>query len=147
MGRDPLYPPLDLLAKEIVSNLQAIELQIKSTKYDVGFWEIIASTSPKFITTPDCLEASGVAILLAQKYDPPVVIFEQINSIHPGMGKKMVGAVMCALMVYPDLFRHIRVNDLSPYLPDGRRWWAHISELYEDYEWRITHDEDVTHVG
>jgi len=135
----------DLLAQEIVSNLAQLGLHVRSQKYGMGFWEIRASSSTKIITVPGDDTASGVALLLALKYEPPMIIFEQINSIHPGMGRKMVAAILEGVRCYPSVFCHVRVNDLSKYLNDGQRWWEHIASHYPDFNWIITHDEDTTH--
>ena len=135
----------DLLAQEIVSNLAQLGLHVRSQKYGMGFWEIRASSSTKIITVPGDDTASGVALLLALKYEPPMIIFEQINSIHPGMGRKMVAAILEGVRCYPSVFCHVRVNDLSKYLNDGQRWWEHIASHYTDFNWIITHDEDTTH--
>jgi hypothetical protein len=135
----------DLLAQRIVSNLDQLSLHVKSQKYGMGFWEIRASSSPKIITVPGNETASGVALLLAHKYEPPMIVFEQINSIHPGMGRMMVAAILEGVRCYPNVFGHVRVNDLSKYLNDGRRWWEHVACNYSDFNWIITHDEETTH--
>ena len=135
----------DLLAQQVVSNLSQLSLHVTSQKYGMGFWEIRASSSTKMITVPGNEAASGVALLLAHKYDPPMIVFEQINSIHPGMGRKMVAAILEGVRCYPNIFCHVRVNDLSKYSNDGRRWWEHVACNYSEFKWIITHDEDTTH--
>ena len=103
----------DLLAQQVVSNLSQLSLHVTSQKYGMGFWEIRASSSTKMITVPGNEAASGVALLLAHKYDPPMIVFEQINSIHPGMGRKMVAAILEGVRCYPNIFCHVRVNEIG----------------------------------
>jgi hypothetical protein len=94
---------------------------------------------------PESAEASGVAALLAGGYTPPTLVFERINSITPGLGRRMVAAMLDSLREYPGVFTHVRVNDLSPVQKDGRRWWEHIADENADFEWIVTHDPDTTH--
>ncbi len=94
------------------------------------------------ITLPHNAEASGLALLLAQKYDPPTLVFEEINSLKPGLGRAMIAAAVSGLGARPGLFQRIRVNDLSRRLHDGRRWWEHVAGAYPAFEWVVTHDED-----
>jgi hypothetical protein len=138
-------PAIDKVADDICRNLRALGLYVESKKYRSGFCEIVASSSRKMITLPDGKEASGIALLLAKKYDPPAVVFEEINSLRAGLGSQMVRAVVAALDESPRVFERLRVNDLSPRMKDGRRWWEHIASSYPEFEWHITHDEDLTH--
>lgn len=131
-------------AAEIANALHGIGLYVDSKCYGNDFWEIRASSSPRLITTPHS-EASGVALLLAAKFDPPALVFEQINSRRRGLGRQMVAAVMTALRARPGGFARVKVNDLSPVTADGRRWWEHVADAYPDFDWRITHDPDATH--
>ncbi len=143
--RKPVDPAIDAVAHEICANLAALGLHVGSTSQGMRFIEIRGSTSKRLITTPDSKEASGVALLLAGGYDPPAVVFEQINSIEPGLGSRMVGAVLAGARTRPDVFSCVRVNDLSPFQPDGRRWWEHVADAHPQFDWRITHDPDASH--
>ncbi len=143
--RKPVDPAIDAVAHEICANLAALGLHVGSTSQGRRFVEIRGSTSKRLITTPDSKEASGVALLLAGGYDPPAVVFEQINSIEPGLGSRMVGAVLAGARTRPDVFSCVRVNDLSPFQPDGRRWWEHVADAHPQFDWRITHDPDASH--
>jgi len=136
---------LDAVAKSIDARLRALGLFVASHAYGSGFCEIFASSSPRMIILPDSVEASGVAILLAAAYTPPTVVFERINSISPGLGRRMVAAALDGLRAHPGVFHRLRVNDLSPFQADGRRWWEHIAEAHKDFEWIVTHDPDTTH--
>jgi hypothetical protein len=140
-------PRFEKIANDICHNLSGLGLHVKSTKYGSGFWEIVASTSEKMITLPGGNEASGIALLLAGKYDPPTLVFEEINSLRSGLGRQMVGAVLAGLESSPGVIGRLRVNDLSPRLRDGRRWWEHIASSRPEFDWRITHDDDnLTHL-
>jgi hypothetical protein len=139
-------PPLERAAESICRNLRALGLYARWKCYRPGFCEIVASTSPKMITLPGGAEASGIAILLAAAYDPPTLVFEQINSLRRGLGSAMVGAVVAGLREHPGLLGRLRVNDLSPMGEDGRRWWEHIALRYAELDWLITHEEDMTHL-
>jgi hypothetical protein len=143
--RSETRPALAALAEDICVNLRGLELFVDARPHGTGFVEIRASTSRELITTPDSAEASGVALLLAGKYDPPALVFEQINSIQPGLGRRMVAAVMAGLRAHPGVLACVKVNDLSPFQPDGRRWWEHVADGYADLRWRITHDPDEAH--
>jgi hypothetical protein len=138
---------LEKVADEICRNLLGLGLYVEARNYKVAFWEIVASSSRRMITLPGGNEASGIALLLAGKYDPPTLVFEEINSLMPGLGSKMVGAAIAALETHPGVFQRIRVNDLSPRLGDGRRWWEHIASAYPRFDWHITHEENLTHVN
>lgn len=134
-------PAMRAVAEAIAHNLAALGLYVDSRSYGRNFLEIKASTSPKLITTPDGTEASGVALLLAGAYEPPSLVFEQINSLQRGLGRAMVEAVIAGAKERPDVFRRLRVNDLSPRLQDGRRWWEHVAAAHPEFDWAITHEE------
>jgi hypothetical protein len=138
-------PAIGEIAEEICRNLRELGLFVDRKNHGSGFCEIRASTSPKIITTPDGNEASGVALLLAGKFDPPALVFEQINSLERGLGRRMIGAVIAGLRAHPERLRRVKVNDLSPVQHDGRRWWEHVADSYPELDWRITHDADSTH--
>lgn len=141
-GANPL---LAAVAGTIDARLRALGLFVVSHAHGPGFYEIFASSSPRMIVLPDSAEASGVAILLASAYAPPTVVFERINSITPGLGRRMVDAALDGLRAHPDAFHLLRVNDLSPLQADGRRWWRHIADTHSDFEWIVTSDPDTTH--
>jgi hypothetical protein len=142
---DKCDPAIDEIAVAVCRNLRGLGLHVQSKKYGSGFCEIVASSSRRMITTPDGTEASGIALLLAGKYDPPMLVFEEINSLQPGLGRQMIGAVLAGLKERPGVFERLRVNDLSRRLHDGRRWWEHVAASYPEFDWVITHDEDRTH--
>ena len=137
----PADPAMRAVAEAIVRNLAALGLFVDLRCYGRSFFEIKASTSPKLITTPDGTEASGIALLLAGAYEPPSLVFEQINSLRRGLGRAMVEAVIAGAKERPEVFRRLRVNDLSPRLRDGRRWWEHVAAAHPEFEWVITHEE------
>jgi hypothetical protein len=143
--RRAVDPALDALAATICANLRGLGLSAQARPHGRGFVEIRASTSPHLITTPGDPEASGVALLLAGAFEPPALVFEQINSRHRGLGRRMVDAVMQGLRLHRGVLSEAKVNDLSPVQPDGRRWWAHVAEDYPDIAWRLTNDPDATH--
>jgi hypothetical protein len=138
-------PAIEAVAEAVRANLAALGLRVGAQSYGRRFVEIRGSTSDRLITTPDSKEASGVAVLLAGGYEPPAIVFEQINSIEPGLGRRMVGAVLAGARTRPGLFPCVKVNDLSPFQRDGRRWWAHVADAHRDFDWRITHDPDDSH--
>ncbi len=134
-------PAMLAIGEAISRNLAALGLFVDSRPYGRGFFEIKASTSSKLITTPDGTEASGIALLLAGAYEPPSLVFEQINSLQRGLGRAMVEAVIAGVQERPGAFRLLRVNDLSPRLQDGRRWWEHVAAAHPEFDWVITHEE------
>jgi hypothetical protein len=138
-------PGLAALAGEITDNLRALGLHVTARAWGARFHEIRASSSPRMVVEPDNPAASGVALLLAGDYAPPTLVFERINSIERGLGRRMVHAALDALRRHPGLLASVRVNDLSPFQSDGRRWWEHIAAANDDFDWRITHDPDGTH--
>lgn len=137
---------IDRIAARIAEKLRALGLHVRAKRYG-AFHEIRASTSKKLITTPGDMTASGIALLIAPTYDPPQLVFEQINSLGGGLGARMVDAALSSLREHASVIAHVRVNDLSPIMTDGRRWWERLAARYADFDWRITHDEDgATHV-
>ena len=137
----PADPAIGAIAEAISRNLAALGLFVDSRQYGRSFCEIKASTSPKLLTTPDGTAASGIALLLAGGYEPPTLVFEQINSLQRGLGRAMVEAVIAGVKERPEAFRRLRVNDLSPRLQDGRRWWEHVAAAHPEFDWVITHEE------
>lgn len=144
-GRAKTVPAIVGIADAVVRNLRGLGLTVEARTYGSAFVEIRASTSAKLITTPGAADASGVALLIAGKFDPPALVFEQINSIQRGLGARMVAAAMDGARVRPGVLSQVRVNDLSPLQKDGRRWWAHMADRHADFDWRITHDPDTAH--
>lgn len=147
-GRKSADPESDTIAKiaaEICRNLCGLGLYVDSKMYGGGFCEIVASSSQKMITLPHGKEASGIALLLAAKYDPPTLVFEEINSLRRGLGRQMVDAVFAGLQERPGVFARLRVDDLSPRQSDGRRWWEHVASSHPEFDWTITHDGGATH--
>lgn len=142
---DRATPEIAQLANAIADRLRALDLVVASHAHGRHFHEIFASSSSRMIVLPDSMEASGVAILLAGAYAPPSIVFERINSITPGLGRRMVAAVIDSLREHPGVFTQLRVNDLSPFQKDGRRWWEHVAEENADFTWIVTHDPDATH--
>lgn len=138
-------PALDALGTRLCANLRALGLHVSAAPHGRSFIEVRASTSPDFITTPGHESASGIALLLAGKFDPPALVFEQINSKVRGLGRRMADAALQALCAHPGVLTQVKVNDLSPVQPDGRRWWAHVADDYPAFDWRITNDPDSTH--
>ncbi len=136
---------LEDLAKAICRNLRGLGLYVERKNYRLSFCEIIASSSHKMITIPEGKEASGIALLLAVAYDPPTLVFEEINSLKSGLGRQMVGAVLAGLKEHPGVIYRLKVDDLSPRLSDGRRWWEHIASSHSQFDWIITHDGNLTH--
>lgn len=133
---------MERIAAAICGNLRALGLFVDCKRYGTSFFEIFASTSKQLITRPDSREASGIALLLAGKYEPPTLVLEEINSLQRGLGRKMVAAVFAGLDAAPGAIPRVRVDDLSPFQADGRRWWAHVADDHADYEWIITHGKN-----
>jgi hypothetical protein len=137
-------PELAGAAETIVANLRALGLFVAAKAYGPHFVEIVASTSPKLVTTPGSAEASGVALLLAHSYDPPTLVFEEINSLQPGLGRRMVEAVLQGLAAAPKgPFRKIRVDDASPLGRDASSFWRRIAAEHARLAWEITENERV----
>jgi hypothetical protein len=72
--------------------------------YGPGFLEIFASTSPKIIIKAGNEKASGISLMLTNRFDPPE-LYEEINSLRPRMGAQMVGAIINALKCQPRAFQ------------------------------------------
>ena len=102
--------------------------------YGPGFWEIFASTSPKMIVKAGNDKASGISLMLTNRFDPPELYIEEINSLRAGMGAQMVGAIIDALKYQPRAFQ-IRLNDRSPILRDDLTWWQHIISAHPEFTW------------
>jgi hypothetical protein len=146
LGAPPASAPgIAAVADAVSANLRALGLFVDARAWGAHFVEIRASTVSPIVTTPGDEKASGVALLLAGKFDPPALVFEQINSLTPGLGGRMVGAALAGAAAAPGLFRVVRVNDLSPFRPDGKRWWEHMAARHAAFDWRITHDPDDAH--
>jgi hypothetical protein len=141
----PGDPVLAALGGEIADNLRGLGLHVTVRDWGAHFIEIKASSSPRMIVEPDHPAVSGVAMLLAGDYEPPTLVFERINSVERGLGRRMVRAVLDGLRRRPGVLSRVRVNDLSPIQADGRRWWEHVAAAHADLDWRITHDPDGTH--
>ncbi len=134
-------PAIAQIAEAACANLRALGLFVEAKRYD-RFIEIRASTARKIVTTPGDANASGVALLLAPAFEPPALIFEQINSLESGLGRRMAHAVLATLRAHPGALTRVKVNDLSPVMSDGRRWWENVADDYADVDWVITHDPD-----
>ncbi len=131
-------PAIARTAQGIVENLRALGLHVEAKLFGSHFVEIVASTSPKLITTPGNALASGVALLLAGKYDPPTLVFEEINSLEPGLGRAMAEAALQALAEGERPIRNIRVDDASPRGRDGLSFWRRAAAAHAWLEWEIT---------
>ena len=125
----------------VVANLRALGLHVEARSYGPHFVEIFASTSPKLVTTPGSPLASGVALLLAGAYDPPTLVFEEINSLNPGLGRRMVEAALQALAAQECPFRKVRVDDASPLGGDGLSFWRRAAAAHAWLDWEITENE------
>jgi len=109
-------------------------LYVTLKSYGSGFWEIFASTSPKMIVKAGNDQASGISLMLTNRYDPPELYIEEINSLRAGMGARMVGAIIDALKYQSRAFQ-IRLNDRSPILSDDFTWWQHIISSHPEFKW------------
>jgi len=132
-------PVLGRAADAIVAALRALGLHAEAKSYGAHFVEIVASTSAKLITTPDNAEASGIALLLAGKYDPPTLVFEEINSLEPGLGSAMVEVALQGLENGP--VTKVRVDDASPRRVDGKSFWERVAARHARFDWEITQGE------
>lgn len=121
-------------ASAIYLNLRRLQLYVTLNSYGPGFWEIFASTSPKLIVKAGNEKASGISLMLTNRYDPPELYIEEINSLRAGMGVQMVGAIIDALKCQPRAFQ-IRLNDRSQILRDDFTWWQHIISLHPEFKW------------
>jgi hypothetical protein len=132
-------PAIARTAEAIVENLRGLGLYVEAKGYGPHFVEIVASTSPRLVTTPGSVEASGLALLLAGKYDPPTLVFEEINSLTPGLGRAMVEAALQGPAA-DGFFRKIRVDDASPLGRDGLSFWRRAAGVHAWVEWEIMQD-------
>ncbi|MCX7899507.1 MAG: hypothetical protein N2444_05410, partial [Methylocystis sp.] len=132
----------EAVAALVCENLAALGLHIEAKRYG-RFHEIRASTSREIVTEPGNQTASGIMLLLARAFDPPTLVFQEINAIERGLGRRMVAAAMAALRAHPGAFARVKVNDLSPFQKDGRRWWENVADDYGDLAWLITHESDT----
>jgi len=134
-------PGVTRTAEAIVANLRALGLFVEAKPFGPPFVEIVASTSPKLVTTPGSPLASGVALLLAGAYDPPTLVFEEINSLKPRLGRAMVDAALRGLTGQECPFRKIRVDDASPRGSDGLSFWRRAAAAHAWLDWEITENE------
>ncbi|ARN82919.1 ATP-binding protein [Methylocystis bryophila] len=134
-------PAVAATAEAVAQNLRALGLHVEAKRYGPHFVEIVASTSPKLITTPHNAEASGIALLLAWKYDPPTLVFEEINSLSPGLGRAMVEAALQGVAGPESCIRKVRVDDASPHGADGLSFWRRAALAHAWLEWEITESE------
>ena len=128
---------VETTASAIYLNLRRLRLHVSLKSYCPGFWEIFASTSPRMVVKAGNDEASGISLMLTNRYDPPTLYIEEINSLRPGLGAQMVNAVLDALQHEPRTFK-IQLNDRSPALKDNRSWWQHVISSHPEFEWGRT---------
>ena len=88
---------VETAASAIYLNLRRLQLYVTLKSYGPGFWEIFASTSPKMIVKAGNDKASGISLMLTNRFDLSTLYIEEINSLQPGMGAQMVGAIIDAL--------------------------------------------------
>ena len=119
---------VETTASAIYLKLRRLQLYVTLKSYGPGLWEIFASTSPKMIVKAGDDKASGISLMLTNRFDPPELYIEEINSLRAGMGVQMVGAITDALEYQPRAFQ-IRLNDRSPLLRDDLTWWQHIISI------------------
>ncbi len=125
---------VETTAGAIYLNLRRLQLYVTLKSYGPGFWEIFASTSPKMIVKAGNDQASSISLMLTNRFDPPELYIEEINSLRPGTGAQMVGAIIDALKHQPRAFQ-IRLNDRSPILRDDVTWWQHIISAHPEFAW------------
>jgi hypothetical protein len=125
---------VETTASAIYLNLRRLQPYVTLQSYGPGFWEIIASTSPKMIVKAGNDKVSGISLMLTNRYDPPELYIEEINSLQVGMGAQMVGAIIDALKYQPRAFQ-IRLNDRSPIVRDDLTWWQHIISAHPEFTW------------
>lgn len=125
---------VETTASAIYLNLRRLQLYVTLKSYGPGVWEIFASTSPKLIVKAGNDKASGISLLVTNRFDPPELYVEEINSLRPGMGAQMVGAIIDALKRQPRAFQ-IRLNDGSPIVRDDVTWWQHIISAHPEFTW------------
>ncbi|WP_148043153.1 hypothetical protein [Methylocystis hirsuta] len=78
---------VETIASAIYLNLRRLQLYVTLKSYGPGFWEIFASTSPKMIVKAGNDKASGISLMLTNRYDPPELYIEEINSLRAGLGR------------------------------------------------------------
>ncbi|MGJ0532079.1 hypothetical protein [Methylocystis sp.] len=125
---------VETTASAIYLNLRRLQLYVTLKSYGPGFWEIFASTSPKMIVKAGNDTASGISLMLTNRFDPPELYIEEINSLRAGMGAQMVGAIFDALQQQPGAFQ-IRLNDRSPIVRDDVTWWQRIISTHPEFTW------------
>lgn len=108
----PDDPQVETTASAIYLNLRKLQLYVTLKSYGPGIWEIFASTSPEMIVTAGNDKASGISLMLTNRFDPPELYIEEINSLRPGLGAQMVSAIIDPLKRQPSAFQ-IRLNDRS----------------------------------
>ena len=128
---------VETTASAIYLNLLRLRLHVSLKSYRPGFWEIFASTSPRMVVKAGNDEASGISLMLTNRYDSPTLYIEEINSLRPGLGAQMVDAILDALEHQPRAFK-IQLNDRSPILKDNRTWWQHVISSHPVFEWGRT---------
>lgn len=133
-GGRPDDQQVEITASAIYLNLRRLQLYVTLKSYGPGFWEIFASTSPKMIVKAGNDTASGISLMLTNRFDPPELYIEEINSLRPGMGAQMVSAIIDALKCQPRAFQ-IRLNDRSPIVRDDITWWQHIISAHPEFTW------------
>ena len=132
--RKPDDRQVETTARAIYLNLRRLQLYVTLHAYGPGVWEIFASTSPKMIVKAGNDKASGMSLTLTNRFDPPELYVEEINSLRAGMGAQMAGAIFDALKHQPRAFQ-IRLNDRSPIVKDDVTWWQHIISAHPEFTW------------
>ena len=61
---------VETTASAIYLNLRRLQLYSNVKSYGPGIWEIFASTSPKMIVKAGNDKASGMSLMLTNRYDP-----------------------------------------------------------------------------
>jgi len=138
-------PAIAALGETIAANLRALGLVVATTRHGKNFCEIIAATARPPAVRAHHPTVSGVALLLAGGYDPPQLVFAEINSLRRGLGRAMVAAALSALEAHPGVISAVRLNDRSPRGDDGRSWWGHVAADWPQFDWIVTHDDGATH--
>jgi hypothetical protein len=77
--------------------------------------------------------------LLAGAYEPPSLVFEQINSLQRASGRAMVEAVIAGVKVAPRAF--MAGSTTLAALADGRRRGSDKSAAHPEFDCVITHEE------
>ena len=134
-------PAMLAIAEAISRNLSALGLFVDSRPYGRRFFEIKASTSSKLITTPDGTEASGSRFCSPAPMSRRRWFSNRSTLCSAAWGGRWWRRSIAGVKERPGAFRLLRVNDLSPRLPDGRRWWEHVAAAHPEFDWVITHEE------